>query len=111
MSDPEHNYHGRCSKAKFGWSVLTGLYRGEQDNQVKDGLAAAIAGVADEEVIGDLIALARDARHGPSRLLLLSALERSGDARARKALMELGTDPELKREIAVILRRLKRAGR
>jgi hypothetical protein len=98
-------------EAKFGWSVLTGLYRGEQDNRAKDGLAAAIAAAADDEVIGDVIALAQDTRHGPSRLLLLSALERSRDKRARMALMDLGTDPELKKEIDVILRRLKRARR
>ena len=42
-----------------------------------------------------MIDLARDARNGPGRLLLLSGLERSADPRARATLMELGTDPEL----------------
>jgi hypothetical protein len=41
----------------------------------------------------------------------LSALERSADPRARAALMDLGTDPDLTKEIQVILRRLKRAKR
>lgn len=97
--------------AKFGWGVLTRLYGHEQDKRAKDGLAVAVAAVADDEVIGDVIALALDTRHGPSRLLLLSALERSADPRAKATLMELGTDPELEKEIQVILRRLKRAGR
>jgi len=98
-------------EAKFGWSVLTRLYRDEQDKRAKDGLAVAIAAASDDEVIGDVIALARDRRHGPSRLLLLSALERSADPRGKATLMELGADPELKNEVQVILRRLKRAKR
>jgi hypothetical protein len=98
-------------EAKFGWDVLTRLYRDEQDKRAKDGLAVAIAAASDDEVISDVIALARDTRHGPSRLLLLSALERSADPRARATLMELGTDPDLKKEIQVILRRLNRAKR
>jgi hypothetical protein len=96
-------------EAKVGWSVLTRLYRDEQDKRAKDGLAVAIAAASDDDVIGDVITLARDTRHGPSRLLLLSALERSADPRARATLMDLGTDPELKKEIQVILRRLRRA--
>lgn len=98
-------------EAKVGWSALTGLYRDEQDERAKDGLAVAIAAAADDEVISDVIALARDTQHGPSRLLLLSALERSADRRARATLTDLGTDPELRKEIRVILRRLKRAKR
>jgi hypothetical protein len=98
-------------EAKFGWAVLTRLYQDEQDKRAKDGLAVALAAVADDELIGEVIGLVRDRRHGPSRLLLLSALERSQDSRARAALMELGTDPELYNEIRVILRRLKRAKR
>jgi hypothetical protein len=94
-----------------GWDVLVRLYRAEPEARVRSGLAAAIAAAADDELIGDVIALAKDTRHGSSRLLLLSVLERSRDPRARAALMDLGTDPELKKEIQVILRRLKRAKR
>lgn len=90
-----------------GWGSLAPW----QAKPPKDGLAAAIAAAADDKVIGDVIDLARDARHGSSRLLLLSALERSADPRARAALMDLGTDPDLTQEIQVILRRLKRAKR
>ena len=98
-------------EAKFGWDVLTRLYRDENDRWVKGGLAVAIANTSDDEVIGEVIALARDRQHGSSRLLLLSALERSGDRRARATLMELGTDPDLMKEIPIILRRLNRKKR
>lgn len=92
----------------FGWRLLIRLFAQESEERVKDGIAAAIAAAASDDVIGDVIALARDGRNGPSRILLLSALERSGDPRARAALMDLGTDRELAEEIQVILRRLKR---
>jgi len=97
--------------ARFGWDVLTRLFRQETEERVKDGLAVAIAATADEEVIDEVIALARDRQHGSSRLLLLRALERSKSPRARAALMELGTDPELEKEIQVNLRRLKTSKR
>jgi hypothetical protein len=94
-----------------GWGTLTRLYRDEQDTRAKDGLAVAIAGAANDDVIGEVVALARDPRHGGSRLLLLSALERSADPRARIALMDLRTDADLKKEIQVILRRVDRRQR
>lgn len=96
-------------EARYGWDSLKRLYQKEPTGtDAKDGLAVALGEVADDEVIGDVIALARDARHGTSRLLLLSALERSQDPRARKTLMELGSDPEVYKEVQVILKRLKR---
>lgn len=95
--------------ANFVYDPLARLYRDEIEARAKDGLAVAIAAVADDDVIDEVVALARDVRHGPSRLLLLSALERSSDPRARVALVELQTDPELRREIRAVLQRLKRA--
>ena len=98
-------------QSKFAWNVLTRLYRDEGERDVKDGLAVAISVVADDEVLDEVLALVRDERHGPSRILLLGALERSEDPRARAALMELGTDPEMKKEVQAILRRLKKRRR
>lgn len=97
-------------EARFGWEILVRLFREEQEERVSDGLACAIAEAADDDVIGDVIELVRDPRH-TGRVLLLSALERSADPRARATLMDLGTDPELKKEIQVILRRLQRRKR
>jgi hypothetical protein len=62
--------------AKFGWEVLTALYRREPAGTgTKDGLAVALAAASYDDVIGDVIELARDERHGASRLLLLSGLK------------------------------------
>lgn len=94
-----------------GWAVITELYLTEAEPRVRNGLAAAIAAAADDQVIGEVVALARDPRHGPSRVLLLRALEHSADARARDALADLDADPELTREVQAIQRRLKRANR
>jgi hypothetical protein len=98
-------------EAVFAWGVLTKLYREEHGRRTKSGLAVALASAATDEVIGDVIALVREKEHGASRLLLLGALERSKDKRARKALMEFGTDPEFKKEVQTILRRMKRSKR
>jgi hypothetical protein len=95
-------------EAKFAWETLMRLYREEPEARPrpKDGMASALAAIADDKKIGDLISLVRDERNGSSRLLLLRALERSSDPSARKTLIELENDPELKKEISVILRRI-----
>jgi len=97
-----------ATRPKFAWDILTRLYRDEPEGEVKDGIAVALCAAADNEVIGDVIALARDRRHGSSRLLLLRALKRSSDPRAHATLMDLATDPDLKKEIEVILKQLGR---
>lgn len=94
-------------KARFAWDILTRSYREETATDAKDGLAVAVAAAADDDVIGDVISLARDRSLGPSRLLLLRVLERSGDSSATATLMDLATDPDLEKEIRVILRRRK----
>jgi hypothetical protein len=91
--------------AKFGWDIFTSTFREETEKGAKDGLAVAIAATADDDVLEDLVALLRERQHGSSRLFLLMALERSKSARARAVLMELGTDPDLEKEVQVILRR------
>jgi len=98
-------------EAKFGWQVLIQLYQIEREARAKDGLAAALAAIADDETISDVITLVTDTRHGPSRLLLLSALERSSDPSAYKTLIDLQNDPDLKKEIEIILRRLNKKRR
>jgi hypothetical protein len=97
--------------AKSQWEVLVRLYASEKEARVKDGLAVAIAAAADDEVIDQVIALARNQDHGESRLLLLSAFARSRDEHARRALAELEADPQLRREVRAILRRTKHGDR
>ena len=72
--------------ARFGWDVLLQQYTDEEDGRAKDGLAVALAAAADEDVIGDVISLASQSKHGPSRLLLLRAgafRESAGPSSAR----------------------------
>lgn len=57
--------------AKFGWGTLVRLYRQEAPGtDAKDGLAVALAAASDDEVVDEVISLARDSAHGESRLLL-----------------------------------------
>jgi HEAT repeat protein len=92
--------------AQFAWPTLTRLYREEDaGTNAKDGLAVAIAATSHDEVIDELISLAGDTQHGESRLLLLRALKRSRNPRARTALEELEADPELEKEVRRLLRR------
>lgn len=82
--------------AKFAWGRLVELYRREPvGTDAKDGLAVALAAASDDDVVGDVISLARDSTHGPSRLLLLRGLRRSRAPQARTALEEFADDPEI----------------
>ncbi|MHB1844958.1 MAG: HEAT repeat domain-containing protein [Deltaproteobacteria bacterium] len=94
-------------EARFGWEVIVRCFRNETEERVKDGLACAIAETADDGVIDEVIAFVRNP-HEVSRVLLLRALERSADPRARAVLMELGADPILGTESRAALRRLQR---
>jgi|SRR5699024_1106357 len=98
-------------QSRFAWHDLLRHYRNEKSDRVKDGLAVAIAAAAHSGVLDELIALAKDQKHGTSRLLLLRALARFTDSKARAALMELGADPDLSEEAQVILKKLEREGR
>jgi len=86
---------------KIGWTVLVDEFRktGAASNQIKDGLAIALAGASDDSVIQDLIDLAKDKSHGSSRILLLAGIKRSKRPEAKRAIDELADDPELAKEI------------
>jgi len=94
--------------ARFGWETLARLYGQEEaGTDAKDGLAVALAAASDDEVVDEVISLARDRVHGESRLLLLRRLKRSRAAQARAALEEFAGDPVLGQEA----RRLLSGGR
>jgi hypothetical protein len=95
-------------ESKFAWSVLTKQFQEEHERQVRDGLALAISNASDEDVIGDVIDLARDPRFGSSRVFFIGALARSRDSGARDTLFELASDPDVKKEVEIVLRRVKR---
>ena len=82
--------------AKFAWEPLTRLYREElTGSNTKNGLAVALAAISHDDVVDDLISLARDVAHGGSRILLLHGLRRSGAPQARAALARFSEDPVL----------------
>jgi aminopeptidase N len=88
--------------ARFAWGTLVRLYREEEaGTDAKAGLAVALAAAADGDVLDEVIALARDSRHGQSRVLLLAALRR---LRAQAALQELADDPVMGQEARRLLR-------
>lgn len=97
--------------AKFGWQVFVRLFREERNKRAKDGLAVAIANTADDSTIDEVIELARDRQLGPSRKLLLRALQQSRVPVARTALAELDADPELHAEVQRVIRTLTRQRR
>ena len=98
-------------EARFAWPVLVNRYREEQDPRAKAGMAVAIAATAEDSVLEELINLVTERSNGSSRVLLLSALERSKNPRGIATLVELQNDPDLKKEIRVILQRLPQARR
>lgn len=93
-------------QSRFAWHDLVRCYQNEEDSRAKDGLAVAVAAAADNTVLDEFIALIKDHSLGSSRVLLLRALTRFRNAKARTTLMELGTDPDLGQEIQIILRQL-----
>ena len=90
--------------AKFGWEKLVNFYRDEPaGTDAKDGLAVALAAVADEEVVDELISLAREAAHGESRILLVRGLKRARAPQASAALEEFSGDPVLGEQARLLL--------
>lgn len=93
-------------EARSAWPLLVAEYirapatRDGKRAGAKEGLAVALSATATEETIGELAEIAKERSHGISRILLLSALRKSKDPVAQRALDELATDPDLKREIA-----------
>ena len=101
-------------EARPVWHALAAVFRNWTDTTglgAKAGLAAALSAAADDSVLEDLIELVLERRHGENRGLLLDALRRSKRPEAMSALENLRHDPELSREIAVILRRKLRSRR
>jgi len=85
----------------LGWNVLIDEFEktDSSNKRVKDGLAVALAGASDDDVIPELIKLAKDRRHGTSRVLLLLGIKRSKSPVAMRAIKQLADDPELSKEI------------
>jgi hypothetical protein len=101
-------------KVREAWPILLNEYRKNPDGRIidvdsdqrtsrrgaKDGLACALAVAVTKDTLNDLIELAMDHHNGVSRIFLLSALKRSKDERAKRAIDVLAADPQLAIEIA-----------
>jgi len=101
-------------EARSSWNILVEEFRRDEDRAglgAKAGLAAAIAAVADDDVLDDVIELLTNPQHGQSRLLLVTAVARSSLPRARQVLSALSNDPALTDEIQRVLRRTGRRRR
>jgi hypothetical protein len=75
---------------------------------VKWALACALNGAATEDVVGRIIEMVVDKSVGENRLALLSVLAKSKDAAAKETLEQLRQDPQLSREIRVLLGRSRK---
>ncbi len=100
------------SDARDAWPTLAAAYcnapHGQENGirlDAKSGLAVALAAIATEDVLDELITLAKDRSQSRSRVLLLKALRKSKSAKAKRAIDELASDPDLEKEIASWRRR------
>jgi hypothetical protein len=87
------------------WSSLVNLYRKEADARVKDAIAIALCGAAGADEYDELISLSLDPINGPSRVVLIWALERRIPAsQAEPVLVALANDPETKLQAEATLK-------
>jgi hypothetical protein len=86
-------------EARFAWRTLVEQYQKEPEGRAKQGLAAAISATASDEVMDELIGLARNKQLGETRGFFLRPLCRSSLPQAQAALAELSSDPDLEKEI------------
>jgi hypothetical protein len=87
-------------EARRAWPVLVSEYiNAPRGTRTKDGLAVAIAAVATDDVMEELIQIIKDRFHGASRVLLLKPLRKSRSLAAKEALEYFATDPDLATEI------------
>jgi hypothetical protein len=98
-------------ESRSRWDQLVTRYLAEADTTatgVKWALHSAIAAAADGTVLDTLIRLACDRRHGRNRALFIDALARIDDPRARAALAELASDPDLAGDVQRVMPKQKR---
>ncbi|MEZ5306097.1 MAG: hypothetical protein R2684_03010 [Pyrinomonadaceae bacterium] len=91
------------------WRKIVNLFAKEPNGtRAKMGLAVALSAMSDKRTLNEIIQLCKDRTNGEDRIILLSVLERSGEASAEAALRDLETDPELMMEISEIRKRQAR---
>jgi hypothetical protein len=89
-------------ESRWLWDELVNRYLAETDTTthgMKWALHLAVAAAADVSVLDPLIRLACDQRHGRNRALFVDALARIDHSKAKAALAELASDPDLSRDV------------
>jgi predicted nucleic acid-binding protein len=92
--------------ARIAWRKIVERYKSNRDHGAQQGLALAIAYTANDDLIDEVIELARNREYGLSRGLLLLALQRSQLPKARAALEELASDPVIGKGAQNLLKKL-----
>lgn len=90
------------------WAELVFFYKNEHDNAVREALASAMVSAFTPSEMEDVIEILKDASLGGSRIILLRTLSRSRQPLALATLYDLKDDPDLKLEIAHILKQKER---
>ena len=73
-------------------------------HEFNDGLAVAVSALATRKTLSTIIELISDPANGSSRIFFVSNLTRSQTLAATEALHRLASDPDLKTEIAHVMR-------
>lgn len=84
--------------ARKVWPLMVEAYKVTSTDEfprTKEGLAIALASLANDKVIDDVIAMFSDRGNGDSRLNFVLALVRSKDPRATELLLALRSDPAI----------------
>ncbi len=87
------------------WNELVAIFLAEPNNEVKWALHLALAAAADRSVLHELIALARDQKHGRNRAMFIDALFRIHDPCSQEALVALARDPYISEDVERVLRK------
>lgn len=94
-------------ESKFAWQTLLRLFRAQFGQSspwgFKDGLAAALSAIADDELMPDVIELFQQPRHGEYRIYFVRTLKRSKHPNAKAALEAGRLDPQLVKEIVAVV--------
>jgi hypothetical protein len=97
---------GRRWARDVAWDYVLAAYRSEPSKRgswTKDGLAVAIECMARPSDLDVLIDLLLDPRHGSSRVFFVRPISRLRSPRAAEALRSMEVDPDLKKEIGMVL--------
>lgn len=95
-------------ESKKYWNLLVEMYKVEQGSRTKEGLAIALSVAVNDSLMPELVDLLKNRDFGETRVFFLQPLCKSKYVGIDAILNDLKNDPELKKEIAFILKMRKR---